>query len=298
VENADPVRRNSEIEDPTNLYCVHPVSNWLTPRFARIGITPNAVSIAGMVFGVGSGFAYYRYQNVWFAIAGFVLMFTWHVMDGVDGQLARLTGLQSPFGKVLDGICDYVTFASVYIGLALVLSRQHGSWVWALAVVAGLFHALQSAIYEVQRQEYNFWGRAQKSAEFKLVGAKPPRSGRSPILEHIANRLHYIYLTVQLLAIGFNAGSRTKLGDVLRMRQDRDASIRQIYRQIFASAVRRWSVMSANYRTLAVFVFSLLGRPLYYFYFEIFGLTLMMCLLLSRQHLLYSRFFKHLEAAG
>lgn len=298
METGEPIRRNSEIEDPTNLYCVHPISNRLTSLFAQIGIVPNAVSLAGMVFGACSGLAYYHYQNKWFAIAGFVLMFAWHVMDGVDGQLARLTGSQSPFGKVLDGICDYVTFTSVYIGLALALSRQYGSWVWTLVVVAGLFHALQAAIYEVQRQEYNFWGRAQKSAEFKLVAAKPPRSGRSPILEHIANRLHSVYLNVQLVAIGYNAGFRTRLGDTLRLRQDREASIRQIYREIFSSIVRRWSLMSANYRTLAIFVFSLLGRPLYYFFFEIVGLTLMMCLLLSRQHLLYSRFFNRLEAIG
>lgn len=298
MDSAEPIRRNSEIEDPTNLYCVHPISNRLTPLFARIGIVPNAVSIAGMVFGIGSGFAYYRYQDTWFAILGFMLMFAWHVMDGVDGQLARLTGAQSPFGKVLDGICDYVTFTSVYVGLALALAPQHGSWVWALVLVAGLFHAIQAAVYEVQRQEYNFWGRAQKSAEFRLVGGPPPGSGRSPVLEHIANRLHYIYLNVQLLPLGFNAAFRTKLDDALRLRQGYDASIRQIYRQVFAPAVRTWSVMSANYRTLAIFVFSVIGRPMDYFYFEIFGLTFVMCILLTRQRLLYTRFFKRLEATS
>ena len=58
VETNEPVRRASEIEEITNLYVIHPVSTFLTPRFARLGITPNAVSVAGMGFGVLAAFAW------------------------------------------------------------------------------------------------------------------------------------------------------------------------------------------------------------------------------------------------
>jgi phosphatidylglycerophosphate synthase len=32
----------------------------------------------------------------------------WHVLDGADGDLARMTGRASPQGELFDGICDYV----------------------------------------------------------------------------------------------------------------------------------------------------------------------------------------------
>lgn len=48
-------------------------------------------------------------------------MVVWHILDGVDGQLARLTNRQSEFGKVIDGLADNVTFVSVYFGLGLAL---------------------------------------------------------------------------------------------------------------------------------------------------------------------------------
>ena len=80
----------------------------MTLRFARLGITPNAVSLLGMAFGILAAFAYYHYRDLKWAIAGFVLMIAWHVMDGADGQLARLTNAQSELGKILDGICDGV----------------------------------------------------------------------------------------------------------------------------------------------------------------------------------------------
>src|SRR5580658_8222664 len=118
-----PIRRTSEIEELSNLYFIHPLAARLVPFFARLHVTPNAVSILGMLFGILSAFAYYRYWDPRFAIAGFALMIAWHVMDGADGQLARYTQSYSYLGKMLDGIADNVTFAAVYAALALASSR-------------------------------------------------------------------------------------------------------------------------------------------------------------------------------
>src|SRR5580692_13172531 len=86
-----PIRRTTEIEEITNLYFIHPLASRLVPLFARLRVTPNAVSILGMLFGILSAFANYRYWNLGSAITGFALMIAWHVMDGADGQLARFT---------------------------------------------------------------------------------------------------------------------------------------------------------------------------------------------------------------
>ena len=85
-------------------------------------------------------------------------------MDGADGQLARLTKTYSELGKVLDGICDYVTFTAVYVGLGLALSARLGGWVWWVIALSGICHAVQSAAYELQRQNYNFLGWGRESA--------------------------------------------------------------------------------------------------------------------------------------
>lgn len=298
MEIADPVRRTLEIEDPSNLYVVHPIANRLTPLFARLGIRPNAVSIAGMAFGVLAGVAYHRCEHAGMAVLGFALMIGWHVMDGVDGQLARLTRSQSEYGKVLDGICDYVTFGAVYIGLALTLSREHGAWVWALVAASGACHAVQSAVYEVQRQDYNFWGRGQASAEFRQAGAAPRDRAAASFGRRIANGLHQAYLGLQHVAIGANADARRRLSTILTPRHERSAPVRELYREVFAPALRRWSVMSANYRTLAIFLFALLGRPLDYFYMEIFGLSAVLVVLVCWQRTRYTRFFKALDGEG
>ena len=293
MTSAEPVRRTSEIEEITNLYLIHPIASWLTPLFAGLHIHPNAVSIAGMAFGVSAGVAYAQYQDVRYAIAGFLLMIAWHVMDGADGQLARLTKTQSELGKVLDGICDYVTFIAVYAGLAVALGRQHGEWVWPVVTAAGACHAVQAAAYELQRQTYNFWGWARTSAAPPGLTAPPQNTTRG-----LANRLHQLYAEMQTLTAGDAMAFHKRLAALLERQPERGADIRSRYRAVFAPVVRRWSVMSSNYRTVGLFVGALLKAPLAYFLFEIVVLTLILVLLLSQQGRLQTQFLKSLETAA
>ena len=291
---AEPVCRLAEIEDPTNLWFVHPVSNRLTPILAALHVPPNAVSLAGMACGVLAGVAYHQVRDLRLVAAGFALMLVWHVLDGVDGQLARLTNTQSPTGKVLDGICDYVTFTAVYAGLALALSRQHGGWVWGVVALAGACHAVQSAIYETQRQDYLFWGWGRASAALADPDAAPPdRPATPPARAAVA--LHGLYARVQTLAGGVTPATRRRLAAILDAQPERAPAIRLLYRTMFAPSVRRWSVLSANTRTLGLFAFALAGVPLYYFYVEIAGLSAVLLVLLARQEARYRALFRSLE---
>jgi phosphatidylglycerophosphate synthase len=296
VQTSEPVRRTSEIEEFTNLYLIHPAGGLLTPLFARAGISPNAVSLSGMAFGVLAAFAYYRYQDPRYAIAGFVLMIAWHVMDGADGQLARLTNAQSELGKILDGTCDYITFIAVYSGLAAALGRQTGDWVWALAIAAGVSHAAQGMAYEAQRQEYNFWGWGRTSVELLAPEELPPDDPNGSPASRLLHLIYRTYVRSQFQIAGGVVGFHKALAAALEAEPARVALIRERYRAQFAPSVLRWSVMSANYRTLAIFVAALIGRPQYFFWFEIVPLNLILIFLISNQHARCARFLESLEA--
>jgi phosphatidylglycerophosphate synthase len=145
-----PTHRPPEIEEWTNRVVVHRLSAWLLPVAVRVGIHPNAVSILGLGFGLIAAAFYWRWEQPLMAGAGFAAMVAWHICDGLDGDLARATGKASPFGRVLDGVCDYATFIAVYLSLALSMSPL---WL-LLAVPAGVAHALQAAWYESARERY------------------------------------------------------------------------------------------------------------------------------------------------
>lgn len=149
--------RPRELQDPLNYYLYHPLAWQLARQLARTPTTPNMVSVLGALCVIAAAFAYA--QQVWplSAALGLMLHMTWHVVDGADGDLARLTGKSSPIGEMVDGLCDYLSHVVLYLVLGWMLSRSIGAagWWWMLA--AGLSHAVQSNHVEVQRRSYQYW---------------------------------------------------------------------------------------------------------------------------------------------
>ncbi len=153
--------RPRELQDPLNYYVYHPLAWQLARGLARTPLTPNTVSVMGAALVVAASFAYTQLAWPLSAALGMALHMSWHVVDGADGDLARLTGRASPIGEMVDGLCDYLSHAVLYIVLAFWL-QQHGGtfsgWLaWALVVFAGLSHAVQSNHVEVQRRQYQYW---------------------------------------------------------------------------------------------------------------------------------------------
>ena len=296
VAGPNPIRRTTEIEEITNLYFIHPLASRLVPIFAQLHITPNAVSIVGMLFGILSAFAYYRYWDPRFAIAGFALMIAWHIMDGADGQLARYTQSYSYLGKMLDGIADNVTFAAVYAAIAMAASRLDGNWVYALIAISAVFHAIQSASYETERQEYDYLGWGKKPQE------PPPRNSDAPDqigpggIRRLLDFLHRLfYFGLSFPTAGTNRKFRETMAEALQSDPGKAPMIRQLYRETLAPQIRTWSVLSANYRTLGIFIATLFKVPEYYFGFEILGFSVILAMLIRRLNSAHERLLSKLS---
>ena len=84
------------------------VKGWLSISFptskalVRIRITPNALTILGLVFGV---LLYMNANAIW---APLILVISL-ICDGVDGSLAIITGKSSKWGALLDSVVDRLT---------------------------------------------------------------------------------------------------------------------------------------------------------------------------------------------
>lgn len=239
-------------EDPTNRYFVHAVARRLLPLFQRMGISPNGVSMAGLAAGLAAAGFYYHYERPQFAVLGFLFMLAWHILDGADGQLARLTGRQSEFGKFVDGICDYGAMGAVYVSLTLADFRNEGDLaIFPIFLLAGGSHILQAALYERQRQF--FTDCLNGSAPPAEAGAAPgDRSWRQAIWT-VPLRL---YLRVQSL----NA-TNAKIQELCAS----DPDARQRFLRHYAPLMRWWNLLANNLRTLLIFLACLLASPLDYF---------------------------------
>lgn len=153
--------RPRELQDPLNHYLYHPLAWQLARGLALTPITPNMVSVFGGMMVVAAGIVYANLAWPVGAALGMALHMGWHVVDGADGDLARMTGRSSPIGEMVDGICDYASHIVLYLILGWLLSHQSGYFAagngWILMLVAGISHAIQSNHVEVQRRQYQWW---------------------------------------------------------------------------------------------------------------------------------------------
>jgi phosphatidylglycerophosphate synthase len=247
--------RPIEIEPWTNRLAVHRLSAWLLPGAVRLRLHPNVVTVAGLLMGLAAAACYSRWTDWRFAVAGFLLMVGWHVMDGLDGQLARATGRSSALGRLLDGLADYATFVAVY--LALAFTHPQPQLAFPLAAAAGLAHALQAQFYEGERATYI----RRLAGRFRAV-SRPETGGP---FERLYNRAE------ALLA------NRTRPFDTVlaAMSPKAQSQALQAWQPRAARTLRAMSPLSANGRTLAILAAALLGEPMLFWGYEIFALTLL-----------------------
>jgi hypothetical protein len=246
--------RPPEIEPLSNRLVVHRLSAALLPRAVRLGLHPNLATGAGLLFGLAAAACYTRWPDWRFATAGLLLMIGWHVMDGLDGQLARATGQTSDLGRLLDGVADYATFVAVY--LALALTHPQPGLALALAIAAGAAHALQSQFYEGERATYI----RRRAGQFRPV-ERPETGGR---IERLYNRGEALLGNrARPFDARLQAATPAERGRLLGDWQPRAAR-----------ALRAASLLSANGRTIAIWLAALAGNPMVYWLWEIVGLTL------------------------
>jgi phosphatidylglycerophosphate synthase len=149
-----PRTRPRELEDPLNLFVYHPLAARLARLLVPTGIAPNAVSVTGLIALCAATWAYIGLDWPLNALTGLAFMLVWHVVDGADGDLARMTGRTSATGELVDGVCDYVGNIIMYVAFAFLLDDTLGAWAWVLAVAAGASHIVQTNHAETQRRLY------------------------------------------------------------------------------------------------------------------------------------------------
>ena len=106
----------ASLRQALNAYIEQPVARAL----ARLGVSPNAVTFAGLV---GAGISAYLISEGIFWAGGVVMLLA-GILDLFDGALARATGQDSDFGALLDSVIDRVSEIVVLLGLLLFYTRS------------------------------------------------------------------------------------------------------------------------------------------------------------------------------
>src|SRR5213083_170572 len=132
------------VEEWVDLHFFRPIGIRIARALQPTGISADQVTLWSLAIGLVAGHLF-AYGDRWTNLIGFGLFIVSDIFDSADGQLARLRGTSTRFGRLLDGISDNLRFVNLYVHLAIRLMLA--GWHWyglLLAALAGLSHALQS----------------------------------------------------------------------------------------------------------------------------------------------------------
>ncbi len=101
-------------DGPISVYLNRPVSLSISRLLVRFPIHPNVVTVFTFLVGIASGALSALGTHLGFALGG-ILYHLASILDGVDGEIARVKFLGSRTGQWMDTICDDMTNA-IYIG--------------------------------------------------------------------------------------------------------------------------------------------------------------------------------------
>jgi phosphatidylglycerophosphate synthase len=102
-------------DGPVSRLLNRPVSTRISMALAPLRIHPDVVSWAALGLGVVAAWLLAHGHP----LAGALAVHLTSVLDGVDGELARLQGRERPSGALLDGVLDRVTDVAIAAGLGV-----------------------------------------------------------------------------------------------------------------------------------------------------------------------------------
>jgi CDP-diacylglycerol---serine O-phosphatidyltransferase len=258
--------RPQSIEDATNRYFIHPISEHVVRFGVAVGLNPNFVSLLGLACGFLAAFLFLDLPDTQAVAGGFVAMLAWHIFDGADGKLARATGKASAFGRIIDGICDHLVFGAIYLAFTLqMISAGFPLAVWWLVIAAALSHTVQAAAYEERRQKFQrrHSGLERSAISEKLLNIDGERS-----------LLAALYDRAQTIIGGSDRTLDEKL-QILRQQGGNENKIIALVNRC-APMVRAWGLLNANNRTIMIGLTALLGQPVLYFLYETIVLNIVL----------------------
>jgi len=160
----------------------------LARRLVAVGVTPNTLTLVGMVLtggagvcyavGAGSGFGWGldpAAGNVYPLLAGALLVLA-GACDILDGAVARIGGKATRFGAFLDSTLDRYSDFAVYAGIAVYYARQEpANATFVLLSMVAFFNAFLISYTRARAEDMiesctvGYWQRGERSAAI-LIG--------------------------------------------------------------------------------------------------------------------------------
>lgn len=294
-----------DTEEHIDLAFYRPVGFVWAKIAKKLGVSPNAITIASIFLGIAAGVLFY-YPVLWINVIGMLLLVWANSFDSADGQLARMTKQYSRLGRILDGLSGDIWFATIYIAICLrenSFSQFFGDnpWlIWIIAVITGICHAKQAAMADYYRQFHLYFLRGEEGSELESASElKQTLDASGFTWKHdFWRRLTmrtYLNYTLQQEA---TTPAMQELRRELHRRYPSGViplSFREAFRQQSLPLMKYTNILSFNWRTIWLFISLFIGQPWLYFIFELTIFNLLAIYMIVRHERICRRFTAELK---
>jgi len=149
-----PLQRWEEIEGDFPFFLIYrQLSFYLTPIFLWLRISPTVATLFGG--GLALSMAFVAWRGGEFAYLGVAALgFCVHLMDGVDGNIARTTGRTSNLGASLDCLVDRTSFCLLIVSMGFLVEHAGGGVLGDRALELSLALSVLVLLQRVIRDNY------------------------------------------------------------------------------------------------------------------------------------------------
>ncbi|MBQ0094457.1 MAG: CDP-alcohol phosphatidyltransferase family protein [Bacteroidaceae bacterium] len=282
--------KSKDTEEWLDIHFTRPIGYVLARFFGALNVHPNVVTVISIFLGVFAGFCWYHTTMDW-TVLGIAMLMLANFLDSADGQLARMTGKKTLWGRLLDGFAGDTWFASIYIFLVFRLmyepmpffdGRIWGVWIWIIEFFSSLvFHSRQASLADYYRNVYLLFhgdhAELNDSRELAAEQAVTPWKERwfwkIGLFFYTGYTRSQEKMTPQFQ--NFRSAVREKYGDAIPSDLGQEFC-RRTFRFL------KWTNISTfNTRAIVLYVTLLIGQPWIYFIFE---LTVMNVIFFCMRH--------------
>ena len=243
-------------------------------------IHPNVVTIISIFLGAAAGVCFY-FENYACTVAGILLLMWANFYDSCDGQMARITGKKTLWGRILDGFAGDVWFFSIYAAICLRLQdnpipflpeQNWGIWIWALAALSGLVcHAKQCQLADYYRNIHLYFIKGKQGSELdnsrKVKADYDALTWRKDYVYKVFLFFYRRYTLAQEEMTPCFQGFKKQLDE--RYVGEIPAQLREDFR-VGSLPLMKWAnILTFNTRAIVLYLSLLAFQPWIYFIFEL-----------------------------
>lgn len=295
--------KSMDTEEHIDLFFYRPIGYAWACLARKLGVTPNAITIASIFLGIGAGVMFY-FNSLWMNVIGMLLLIWANSFDSADGQLARMTKQYSRLGRILDGLSGDVWFACIYVAICLrenvtsAFFMEHPWVIWVVAVVTGICHAKQAAMADYYRQFHLYFLKGEDGSELEKASDLKTKLATLSWSRDFWRKLTLTFYTNYTVQQEATAPAMQALRRELQQRFP-SGRIPQSFRDAFRAAslplMKYTNILSFNWRTIALFISLFLKMPWLYFAFELVVLNNLLVYMVIRHEAICRKFTAELK---